>query len=340
MATNIDYGKIVNRSWVLIKKNKWLWVYGLVLAAFGGGGSGSGSGGGNGGGTSKSLKDIPEYAPSDSLEKGKEVLGAATTAISDWFTSVPLTTWLWLLLVLLILFGLGLIVGMVLNSWAKAGLIFGLDLADQEKTVTLPSTSQSAQKNILPLIKLGLIHTGIFLVLFFGGLLGAGLIAGVTVGLSFSPIAAGIIAVLLGLILGGTVLVLLILFSMVGIYADRLVVLHAYQPWMAWKKSLALTKKSFLSIVVMGIINSMVGCAVGCMGTLVSGVVLAIPGLLLLIPVFSKGIYGLTWPIGLGLGILVIIFIQINLLVRALLVVFNYSNWNLFMKQALSEEKI
>ncbi len=340
MAVNIDYGKIVNRSWVIVKKSRWLWVYGLVLAAFGAGGSGGGSGGGNSGGTSKSLKNLPNKLPSDIKEQGQQVLGAATTAISDWFRAVPLTTWLWLLLVLLILFGIGLIVAMVLKNWAKAGLIYGLDLADKEKPVTLPSTTQTAQRNIMPLVKLGLIQTGVFLTVLTAGIVGAGIIALVVMLLKDLPAAGAIVGILFGLILGGGLIILMMMLSMIGIYADRLVVLYSYQPWDAWKKSFSLTKKSFLSIVVMGLVNSMVGCAVGCLSSVISGIVLAIPGVSLLIPVFSKGLAGLSVTTGVGLGLLVILFIQINLVVKGLLVVFNYSNWNLFMKQALSEEKL
>src|SRR3989344_4515034 len=43
--SSVDYSRILKRSWQLSWKNKWLWVYGLILAIFGGsGGSGGGAG--------------------------------------------------------------------------------------------------------------------------------------------------------------------------------------------------------------------------------------------------------------------------------------------------------
>ena len=44
--SSIEYDKIISRSWQITKKNKWLWVVGIVIAAFGGGSGGSGGGGG------------------------------------------------------------------------------------------------------------------------------------------------------------------------------------------------------------------------------------------------------------------------------------------------------
>ena len=49
---SIDYSKIIQRSWEITKKNKWLWVVGIVIAAFGGGSGGSGGGGGSSSSTS------------------------------------------------------------------------------------------------------------------------------------------------------------------------------------------------------------------------------------------------------------------------------------------------
>src|SRR3989344_5623995 len=79
------YEAIVRRSWELTKKNKRLWVYGLVLATLAGGS----------GGTSSNITSI--------LNKGDEnlpedintdnVLGFATDSITSWVSNVPLQSW-------------------------------------------------------------------------------------------------------------------------------------------------------------------------------------------------------------------------------------------------------
>lgn len=337
MAVSIDYGSIIKRSWFLVRKYKWLWVYGLVLAVFGGGG-----GGGSGSSSStnsNSIKNIP--SDTKGLEqKGQQVLGDATTAISQWAAQVSPEVWILLGLAVVLLIIVGVVVSIVVVNWAKAGLIYGLHEANQDKDVNLPSTSTQAIGKIKPLFKFSLIQFGLFMLLLLGLGLGGGILALLWFILSFSKVVAVILVALLGMVLVITFIVLMVIFSMVGIYADRLIVLHGYTSWMAWKKSFSLTKKSFLSIVVMGIINSLVGCVSGCLFILVLGIVLAIPGFLLLMPIFSKGIAGVTPGIVVGSGIIIFIFVQFNLLFRALFVVFNYSNWNLFMDQALKEEQL
>lgn len=53
-----DYASIIRRSADLVKKNKWLIVYGLLLAGAGGGG-----GSGGGGLSSKNTLNLPKEIP-------------------------------------------------------------------------------------------------------------------------------------------------------------------------------------------------------------------------------------------------------------------------------------
>lgn len=77
--SNMDYAKIIKRSWELTWKNRWLWVMGLVLAAFGGGIGKGGSGGSRGSST-----NIPNVSPSPS-----PVLREATNIFKNWFENIP-----------------------------------------------------------------------------------------------------------------------------------------------------------------------------------------------------------------------------------------------------------
>src|SRR5688572_19088774 len=105
---NIDYGKIIKRSWELTWKNKWLWVMGLVLAVFGGG-AGSSGGGGSSSSNSSNI-NLPEASPSPipgNLEsfqhQTSNVLGEATDILKGWFMSISPGSWI-LLIVLILLF--------------------------------------------------------------------------------------------------------------------------------------------------------------------------------------------------------------------------------------------
>lgn len=314
----MDYGAILQRSWELTKRHRWLWVYGLVLSVLAGsGGSGGGApSNGAGGGADKKL-------PEDLLEKTSQVLG--------WFVHVPATTWIGLGLLVFLVLVLFLISRWILINWAKGGLISGLAKADKDEEVSLVTTAGGGLRMIKPLAVLDLIGLGAGLAAILGMILGFGILA-LLIWLVPEP-GRIILWVLEGIIAVPTAILVFLLLGIVGIYADRLIVLEGAAPWAAWKKGLALGKGNFLPTVVMGIINAAVGCGVGCLSMLGLLVVLGIPGLVMLLPYFGGGWH---WPplgIWIGLGILLMIFIYANLLVRVILTVFTYGNWNLFFKR-------
>lgn len=327
----MDYGAILHRSWELTKKHKWLWVYGMVLAVLGGGGF-NGGGGGSGGSSGGTDKKLPEDLP----EKTSQVLGAATEAIKNWFFHVPATTWIGLGLLVFLVAVLFLISRWILINWAKGGLIAGMEAADKEEEVSLVTTTVEGLRAVKPLVVLDLIGLGVGLMAIVGLVLVFGLLA-VLIWLVPDP-GRIILWVIEGIVAIPTAIGVFLLLGMVGIYADRLIVLMGVAPVLAWKRGLALGKGNFLPTLVMGIINMAVGCTAGCLSMLVLLVALGIPGLAMVLPYFRGGWH---WPpveIWVGLGILVILFIYANLLMRVILTVFRYGNWNLFFKGVRSRE--
>jgi len=329
----VDYGAILERSWQLTKRNKWLWVYGLVLAVLGGSGGGGGGGSGGGSAGSGTDKNLPEDLP----EKTSQVLGAATTAIKDWFSQVPVMTWVGVGLLILLLVVLFLITRWILVNWAKGGLIAGLAAADREEEVSLVSTSGYGLKAVKPLVVLDLVGLGVGLLAILSLILVFGLLAFL---IYLVPEPGRIILwVIEGIIALPTAIGVFLLLGVVGIYADRLIVLEGVTPVAAWKRGLMLGKGNFLPTLVMGIINSAVGCTAGCLSLLALAVVLGIPAVVLLFPYFRGGWH---WPppgVWVGVGILGMIFIYGNLLVRIILTVFSYGNWNLFFKETMRKEQ-
>lgn len=331
----MDYGAILRRSFELTKKHKWLWVYGLVLAAFGGGGFNGG--GGRGGSSSvtspKSLpKDVPEHLP----EKASEVLGKTTNAIASWLSHVPVTTWVLLGLGILLLFILLLVISSVMRSWATGALIAGVADADLGKDVSLASTTFQGISSIWPLIKLGIISLAVTL----GTLIAAAALFGLGyLVFSFSDISKVIWAILAGLVIGLTALVLLALFSITNIYAERLIVLKGSSSLGAWKRGFRLTWRHFWQTVVMGFINSAVGCAVGCLSTLVLLVLLGVPTALLVVPLFQGGFHWPSISVLIALVLILFTFVYLSLAISAVLIVFRYGTWNLFFKEIMNNEQ-
>lgn len=332
---NLNFEAILRRSWELTRKSRWLWVYGTVLAMLGAGGGGGG-GGGNNFSFSDAFKDASKEPSSDLPEKGAKVLGAVTDAISQWVTSVPIGLWVALGLGVLGLVLTGLVVNLIVSSWAKGGLIYGLSEADQDREVTLKNTAGKGLEKIKQMVILGAISSVIFLGIILCGLalagLGALLFSGIPTALTIWLVLVVVFGVL-GLMVTAVVL------AMVNIYAERLVVLKGMSAWEGWKKGLSFSKKGFLNMVVLGIINSSISCSIGCLSLIILGVLLGIPAIVLLFPSLQNGFQFPGLPV---IGFLVALFLlvsMLNLLIRAVFVVFQFGTWNLFFKQVIAEEE-
>lgn len=335
---NIDYGQILSRSKDLVFKHKWLWVYGLVLAVFSGSSGSSFNSGRGFSNLSPQSKPttLPQNFPSDLPEKTKEVLGATTSSIQAWLTHVPISTWVLLALGILALIIISFVVQIIITNWAKGALISGLADADAGHPVTLLSTSPKGLASLKRLVLYSLFITAIiFAAIFIFILL---ILLGLLV-FSASSVLMGVWMVLV-LIFGGIAfLVTMVILGMVNIFADRLIVLHGYTPLAAWKKGLSLSKGNFLQTILLGIINAGIGCGVGCLSLLILGVVIGIPALIIGISMFSGGFHLPSLPVIGILVTLILIAVHANLFISALLVVFKYSNWNLFVKTILDQEK-
>lgn len=330
----MDYGKIIKRSWGLTWKNKWLWVYGLVIAVMGGGmGFQSFRGLGNMGNQGDKGNNLPKELPKETTE----VLGQATNLILEWAKSVPVGIWVIGVIGLIGVIAIAIAIRWVLLAWAKGGLIIGLWMADKEEKVTLANTSGAGIRSIKSLIGLGIIN---FLVA-LGVVMGFGAVAGLgIVGFSFLPSPAKeILMVIWGIAVILTFVVLMMLIGMVAIWAERLIVLEKYSTWKAWEKGFSLSWKHFWSVIVMGIINGTIGCVTGCLSIIVALIVLGIPAAMIAIPLFKNGWDRICWWSVAVLGILFLLFLYLNLLVRVILTVFNYGNWNLFYKEIKSQIK-
>ena len=327
-----DYGAILSRSLELIKKNKWLFVWGLVLAAFATGGSYSQSANYT---NPSSFESLPEGIPENLPEKTSLVLGTYTTAITEWFYGVSPITWVFLFFVVVAAILFGWLVKLIITSWAKGGLIYGFERAIKNEETTLKNTSPVGIKSMKNLIIFSIIMFFIFIGLFL-------VIPGiwVLVYLLFSQIEVlATLWVVVG-ILGGIILIFgsLIILSMITIYAERLIVLKGMAPWEAWKKALVIGKGSFLATLVMGIINMVVGFGLGCISIVIALVVLGIPGYILVFP----SIMTESWPspaVWISLAILLLIFILASLLVKAFIIMFKYANWNQMFEHALKKKE-
>jgi hypothetical protein len=345
MLHNIDYSSIIKKSWKITWENKWLWVYGLIIAALGGSSSQSGGGSGGSSGSTSSkvpdLKKIPDKLPEDT----QKVLGAATSAVSEWFGRIPIGTWIIIGSIILLLMIISLIVAAIARSWATAGLIGALSEISNGQQVSLKSTSVYGLKSWKKLFEYWL-TTGFFT---FGIILLAFLLFIPAIMLLSSIPVAGIIllifAIFISLIL---IMTAIIAVSVTSIYAERLMVIQELTPWQAWTQGFKLARKYFWSALVMGIVNGFAGCAGGCLSLLVIAFFILIPLMLLLfggLTAFSGFQNGMPFLSYLALPVIInsglkylIAFIWFNSLTGAIIIVWSYSNWNEYFREIIKIE--
>ncbi len=332
-----DYGKIINKSIQTTQKFKWLWVYGIAIAATTGASSG-----GNFNNISNNFKNndnvkfpLPSSTPNSlpTFEKSKDVLGAFTSSVSDWAAHVSPQTWSLLILAVIISIVASIAISWVLTSWLEGSLIAGLKLAHQNKETNLKNTSALGMAKIKDLIVVGVIQ-------FFFGLLA--FLALVAVGLLTSfvliPIERNLAppVYILMFIAGFT---LLIQFGITNVLAPRAVVLENLSPMNAWSKAWKLATKNYFPSILMGIVSGISAAAFGCITNIVLLVVCGIPAAIFVIPMvtqfaddknFNPGNYVVNIFV---LCVLVAIFAIANLFIRGLTVVFTKSNWNLWFEE-------
>jgi len=322
----VDYGQILHKSWAITKKNKWLWVFGLILATF------SSSGGGSFNlGNSFNSKDIS----SSNFKISNRYLSAdqylfMVNAIENWFLSIPISTWITLGISIFVLMLVGIVISTVISSWVQASLISGIATAHEDKPVTLTSASAVGFAKFGQLIIFGLINFGLVIVATLA-LIVLGILAA-----TISPIVAILIMV------PGAIFFIagVVLLAFISLYAQRLIVLKNLSPWAAWKKSLNLTKGAFLPTLVMGFINMGIGCGVGCVSALIMGIIIGLPAVIIVVVSMSTGSFVFPgWPAIVVLIVSLLLAINLNLLVAAIKIVFDYSNYHQIFIEALKNDK-
>lgn len=331
-----NYGEMIKRSIEVVKKNKWLLVYGLVLSSV----SGSGGGGGGGNGTSflseiENLKESPQSIPEDITNSTKQVLGSYTNTIIDWFNSVSPLVWIMLIFAITAAIIFAIIIGLIIRNWAKGSLISGVQLALQDQQVNLKNSSPRGLAKLKDLIKLSVITTIIPLLI-----LATALISWIIAYFLFQYITfLKILWIILGAIAAFLVFFLMIIaISMITVYAERLIMLYDHKPWSAFKEGFVISKQNFTSTAVMGILNSVIGGIVGFVVLIVILIILGIPSLIILVPAFmNKRLPSI--PAILLLVLFVFIFIYVNVAVKAAISVFKYSNWNQIFEHVYKEKE-
>lgn len=314
----LNFQSILDRSWQITKKSKWLWIYGMVLSGISSSSSfrSSSDWAKN---TPKNPPALPSGLPVTTPDPVK-ILGEITNPIKDWISQVPIEYWIILVITLALTVLVGITISLLIRNFATASLITGINAALKDETPTLKNTAPKGRARTLPLVKL----TYLSGLLTFTGLISIILIPLLTYFITHSIILVFIIF-LLSLILGLWAVFSLILSSQ---YAIRFTVLSGKEPWPALKLGYALLRNNFGLTAKMYLIHGAI--------TLAVVILVAIP---LIIPAFiisqlAKSIdYKLISSLTIVFGSSFLVFAILALsffstFISGLLSVFTNSNWN------------
>lgn len=318
----VDIESIYKKSFEIVKKNKWLWVFGMALVAFTGGGGGS---------SFRGAGDFAQYFNKSKDSSLPDTIKAADPVFEyfkNLFFSIPPSLYISLAIGIFVLIIVGLVISVVVSSWAKGAAIGAINDAYDGKPVTLRNGSEYGIRNlknmvwltVVPWLLYFLILVGCFTVLFIPVFI-----------FKESPII--LISVLLMLLVGIAAVVASLGISATQIWAQRVVVIEGKSGKEAFKEGWQLTRKHLGDMAVLGCTNCLLGC---CLGAVAIG---AIGGL-----IFSGiGLMALNKNAGIIflfiVGILVLALILISTLLAGVYKIFNYTTWNVLYRQ-IREEKV
>lgn len=320
----MKYGEIVNNSIEVVRKNKWLWIFGAI--------TGSGAGLGNWqnlGGENKFNQVFDGIKTDKTLQNGfpsADVLGVYTNIIKDWFWGVSPLIWFLIIAGILIFISAAIAVWMVFKAYAKASLIWGVESTLNGEIKDLEAISVKGRAKNKNLILFWLISFGIFLP-------SASIWIVLTIFLAESILKYIFLSVLVFL-----VMILGLMNIMISIYGERLIVLKDYSPWLAWKKGLKLAYANFFVTLFMGIINFIIKSIATILATVGALIITGIPIIVFAYPYIKYKI----WPSGPMLTIpfiFLVFFVLIEILVGAIGAVFVDANWNQVFKEVLARDK-
>ena len=336
-----DFGKILNEALRITFKNKWLWVFGLVVAAFSFGGGGPNFSNFSELSDLKKNKEEPQpynrytgpgTVPSSPLNYLKEVpsvLGYATVSFEELFRSIPIYYFVLLASVGLFAILISIGIGLYVNSWATSSLISGIDTNDGTTSSSLSTLSKYGRSNAIEMLKLNVLPSFAVTFAFIVFLIPLLLLFWVFSGKFYA------VGVLLALPLLVIYLVAVVLIS-VSVNLGKIVLVLERLKWRgAFMRGFGVFKKFLWDVVVLGILNCFVGVGVGivsCVGILLFGGVVALGFLgMVKFPLLSVVVLPIS-------AVTTFVAIFLLTLVRGVQTVFNQATWVLLYKQLLGLE--
>lgn len=301
----MDYAAVLRRTWDITWRYKGLWILGILAGCGGRNGGGGGGGGGNftsGANFSGGPGDLPP-----ALEKFFRSMENFFTTVDE---GVLIAAGIALVLFVLVLGLLFFLIGIV----GQAGLLHGFDRADEGEVVTLASAFNGGLQYFLRLLGIRLLLLLIALVLV------AILVAGI-LGVTVTTLGVGLICLL------PLICLLIPLGIAVSLYVQltevSLVVESSDIPG-AFRHAWEVLKSNLGPVIVMGLILFFGGGIVS--------LIIAVPLILLIIPLIGGIAVGTDASFGIGIALAALgflVYLPIAVLVGGILQTFIQGGWTI-----------
>jgi hypothetical protein len=290
----MDFGAILKRAWEITWKHKGLWVLGILA------GCASGGSGGNGGRGGSSLNYSLRGNEFPQLERG--------------FEAIPDGTWIAIMLGILCLILFLALLFWVLGSLGQSGLIAGFKAADADEEVTLSSAFKMGTQFFWKVLIIQVV-VGVLSLVVIGGLLLLGI--GGTL-LTFGIGLICLLPLICILIPIGIAIGVYTTFTKVALIVEDLDIFSAFSR--AWE----VIRANVGDVIVMSLILLIGGG--------VSSFILALPFILVGLPVLLGAILGTDAGLQFGLmtGLICFVgYLPILIVLNGILQTFLYGSWTL-----------
>ncbi len=331
----INLSDIINKAYKITLKNKWLWIFGILLATS----STSFQGLNNLG----KLSDLGNQTKQNSVTKPgvynapnskptpttRNVLGIQAPSTLETLSpaksllsSINIVSWVLIGIAVLALVIVGMGIAISARSWAEGALINGIQQENAGTVATLAQMSLSGRSKFKDMLKLNLLYFVLTIpVALLGGLLAVlGTLAPMSL-LFVIPI--GLLLALVFIIIG-IAMMLIIEIAKLAVALEN----------MGWKEAFnvgkTITQKFLADIIVLNIVNCLIGTLASVASCFVVLIFIAIIAAAALPTVAIPPLAVITAPF---IFLVVLVLITASSVFSGILAVFNKATWVLFYEQ-------
>lgn len=261
---NLDYGNIIKKSFEITKNCRSLWVFGFIIALFGGSGL-----------------NIPNYNFNNSTFNIKDYDGGARFSPSR----VDFSEIIMILIVVAVILIVIWLIAMFLSSLANGALIDMVDDIDKKRQVSVKGGFSSGFSLALPLILMSIVIWVplVLIVILIGGLaIGPGimLLLAQNEGPGIVLVVLGAVGMLLSILLGA------IPAGLINVYGNRYLVLNDNGIVESVKNGYRLLKENIGPSLLLWLINVGIGIGQAIVMLIIMVVVLLVVGIVLGLPIY------------------------------------------------------